>query len=144
MNLIKYDPFSTMVRRMENFWNAFDNRPVSRQFTQGFLPKVDISEDGSNFFIQAEVPGFAKDQVKITINDENLLTIKGDMKQEEKSEDKNYLRIERRAGSFERSFCLPDNIDRDNIEAKFENGLLNVRVQKKEPEQPKVKEINLS
>ena len=144
MNLIKYDPFNSMVRRMENFWNAFDNRPAYRYYSQGYMPKVDISEDGGNFYFQAEVPGFRKEQVKVTINDENLLTIKGEMTQEEKSEDKSYLRIERRAGSFERSFSLPDNIDKDNIEAKFENGLLNVRIQKKEPEQPKVKEIELS
>jgi HSP20 family protein len=144
MNLIKYEPFGTMVRRMENFWNAFDNRPAYSHFSQGYVPKVDISEDGGNFFIQVEVPGFPKDHVKVTINDENLLTIRGEMKHEEKNEDKNYLRIERRAGSFERSFSLPDNVDRENIEAKFENGLLNVTIKKKEPEQPKVKEISLS
>mgnify|MGYP000870062334 FL=1 len=97
MNLVKYDPFSTMVRRMENFWNAFDNRAVARPFSAGYLPKVDISEDSANFFIQAEVPGFGKEQVKVTINDENLLTIKGEMKQEEKSDDKNYLRIDRKS-----------------------------------------------
>ena len=144
MNLIKYDPFNHMVRRMENFWNVFDNRPATAEFHTGYLPKVDISEDKNNFFVQAEIAGFPKDRVKVTLNDDNLLTIKGEMKQEEKNEDKTYLRIERRANTFERSFCLPDNINKENVEAKFENGMLNIKIEKKEPELPKEKQILLS
>ncbi len=144
MNLIKYDPFTNMVRRMENFWNIFDNRPAVNMYNPGFLPKVDISEDKGSFYVQAEIPGYPKDQVRVTLNDENLLTIKGEIKQEEKSEDKTYHRIERRFGSFERSFCLPENINKDNIDARFENGMLNIRIEKKEPEVPKEKEILLS
>jgi HSP20 family protein len=84
--------------------------------------------------------------VKVTINDDNILVIKGEKKREFKTEDKerNFIRVERSYGSFQRSFMLPDNVKKDNVSAKFENGVLTITLEKIEPEPPKQIEIPIS
>jgi HSP20 family protein len=90
-----------------------------------------------------ELPGVKKEDVKLTINDENVLVIKGEKKKDE-SKDKVYVRSERSYGAFERSFRLSDNINKDSINAKYDNGILNISFQKKEPQKPKEVNINIS
>jgi HSP20 family protein len=94
--------------------------------------------------MHAELPGMAKDDVKITVSSDNVLTIRGEKKREEKTEEKNFMRVERTYGSFSRSFTLPDNLDTANIAAQFENGVLNVSIPKTEPAKPKETEISIA
>jgi HSP20 family protein len=109
-----------------NFW---ENQQVEGN---GVLsPRVDISEDAKSVFIHAELPGLKKEDVKVTVKD-GVLVIKGEKKQEEKTEGKNYHRIERRYGTFSRSFTLGDHVDAENINANFENGVLSLTLPKVE------------
>jgi len=144
MTLVKFDPFrgfEGMTRRMNQFVNELD-KGFSFE-TGGFNPRVDISEDDNNIFVHAELPGLVKEDVKVSLNEERILTIKGEKKKESVEENKNYIRSERIYGSFERSFVLPENIDIEKVDAKFNDGLLELVIQKKEPEKPKEVEIKV-
>lgn len=147
MAIVRFDPFrgfESLARRMNEFLDEFEKGfSIS---TAEFSPRVDISEDEKNIYVSVEVPGASKDDIKVIINSENLLVIKGEKKREFKTEEKerNYIRVERSYGSFQRSFMLPDNVNKDNIKAKFENGILNITLEKLEPEQPKQIEISIS
>lgn len=148
MALVKFDPlrgFESLARRMNSLANDFE-KGFNIEFGS-FMPKIDIAEDEKNIFLQVEVPGIAKEDIKLTISDENVLVIKGEKKREGKSEEKgegySYIRMERSFGEFSRSFMLPDNIKKDSISAKFDNGLLSVQLEKIEPEKPKEIEVSI-
>jgi len=111
--------------------------------TGGFNPRVDISEDDNSIYVHAELPGLVKEDVKISLTEDRILTIKGEKKKESVEENKNFIRTERMYGSFARSFVLPENIDIEKVDAKFNDGLLELVIQKKEPEKPKEIEIKV-
>lgn len=147
MSLVKYDPFrgySTLARRMDSFFDAFNDSfmPAIR----GFAPSIDVSEDENHLYFYAEMPGIKKDDLKVTINDDNVLVIKGkkERKDEEGNDERAFWRSERSYGEFTRTFELPDNIDSDNIDAKYQDGVLNITLNKKEPEKPKEKLIAIN
>ena len=105
-----------------------------------YVPRVDISEDTNNIYVHAELPGLSENDVKCTVS-EGVLTIRGEKKHEEKREDKNYFRVERRYGEFARQFTLPDNVKEDQVNANFNNGVLEITIPKGEPSKPKEREI---
>lgn len=132
--------FEMLPRYFRHFFEDA-TRDVEATLPAGsYVPRVNISEDPSNIYVHAELPGLAKDDVKITVTD-GMLTIRGEKKQEAKQEGRNYHRIERRYGQFVRQFTLPDNINEEAVKASFENGILEITVPKKEPAKPKEREI---
>lgn len=144
MSLVRFEPFrgfDTLARRMNSFFDDFDKDNLVERGS--FSPKVDIKEDDKQITLHAEVPGLSKEDVKVTITDENVLVIKGEKKNENREEKKDdndntvFLRLERSYGSFTRSFILPENIDRDSIKGKVSDGVLDITLDKKEPEKPK-------
>ena len=149
MALVRFDPFrgfENVAKKMSSLVNEAE-KGMSVEFGS-FAPRVDIVEDDKRLFVQAELPGILKEDVKVTINDENILNIKGEKKPENKPEGENcercYIRVERNYGSFMRSFMLPDNINAESISAKFENGVLSIALDKKEPEKPKEIKIDIA
>ncbi|ORY23288.1 HSP20-like chaperone, partial [Neocallimastix californiae] len=99
-----------------------------------FSPKINLSEDENNYYIHADLPGMKKDQVKMELSDEDrILTIseQNETKKEE-SNNKKYSRIECSYGKFSRSFSIPENADINNIQARMENGVLEVALKKME------------
>lgn len=147
MAIVRFDPFrgfETLARRMSEMFEEFERGITVTP--SDFSPRVDISEDEKNLYVTVEIPGVNKEDVKVTINDDNILVIKGEKKREFKTEDKerNFIRVERSYGSFQRSFMLPDNVKKDNVSAKFENGVLTIKLEKVEPEPPKQIEIPIS
>lgn len=92
--------------------------------------KCDIYEKNNDYYIEMDIPGFSKDDIKIESKD-GYLTISAEKSNEENSEEKNYLRRERTYGRYERSFYLGDFDDTD-IEAEFKDGILKIKVPKKE------------
>jgi len=146
MSVIKVDPFrhfDTMFRRVNDAFEDINKGGI--RFEVGdFSPRVDITDDASNVIIHAELPGIPKENVRITINEQNVLSIRGEKQREEKTEDKNYVRVERSYGSFARSFALPDNLATDNVQATFENGVLTVSIPKREPAKPKEHQITIN
>lgn len=102
----------------------------------GYAPRVDILEDDKSIVFEFEMAGIIKEDVKVSVNDENVLIVRGEKKADKDSE-LCATRCERQYGTFLRSFMLPDNADKEKIEAKFENGVLYVTFEKFEPEEPK-------
>ena len=100
-----------------------------------WMPMADICETEKGFEIYAELPGVSESDVNISVTD-NLLTIKGEKHQEAETEGKNYHRVERRYGSFQRSFTLPRHIETDGIKARFTDGVLTLEIPKAEVAKP--------
>lgn len=100
-----------------------------------WMPTVDISETENHFEIRAELPGVSKNDVSVSVTD-NRLTLKGEKRQEAETEGKNYHRVERRYGNFQRSFTLPRNVETSNIKAGFNDGVLMLTIPKPEAAKP--------
>lgn len=92
-------------------------------------PAVDMTEKDGQYEITAELPGMDEKNVEVKVAN-GVLTIKGEKSEEKQEEKKDYHLSERRYGSFQRSFRLPDGVDADKIEAKFSKGLLTVKLPK--------------
>ena len=114
-------------------------RPTSTLATDSagdWQPIVDLRETEEEFVLEAELPGMSKDDVKLTL-EEGVLTLSGERKLESENEGKALRRLERRFGSFTRSFSLPRDIAGDKVKASFDNGLLRVTVPKSEQRKPR-------
>ena len=134
MSLIKYNPRTLRTFTTNNlFDDLFNDRFFNNDVTVGksFTPQVDISETEKAFELSFAIPGIKKNEIKIDLN-EGQLVVSGERKFEEKKEEKNFHSVETRYGSFSRSFHLPDNINADKVEAKYEDGLLNIVIPKDE------------
>lgn len=100
------------------------------EFDDTYNPiKVDIKERDKEYLLEAEIPGVDKDDITLEIKDD-ILTLAVERKEEIDEEKENYIRKERRYGSFRRSFYI-DDVDQDKIKAKFKNGVLKVKLPKK-------------
>lgn len=147
-NLARWNPISEFEEMMNRYNRLFGlSRPVEREGRDLFsrsdwAPAVDIKETPEAFLVEAELPGMAKDDVKVTVHD-GVLTIQGERKSEEESKDRKHHRIERVYGSFLRRFTLPDNVDENSVSAKFKDGLLTLTIQKAEPKEPKAIEVEV-
>lgn len=107
------------------------------------VPSVDVKEEEKEYLIEADLPGFSEKDVDLKVEN-HILHISSN--KEEKKEDKNdkYLLKERYSTSFERRFSLPEDINEDEIKARFENGVLSVSLPKKEIEKPKKIAISIN
>lgn len=130
------DPFQSlrndMDRLFDQLWRgAFAFPALPRLFGPVFreagagLPAVDVSEDENAYHIEAELPGLTQRDIDVKLTG-STLTIKGERSEEKEEKEKSYHVSERRYGAFERAFALPEDIDRDKIEATFENGILHL------------------
>lgn len=90
-----------------------------------WAPAVDIYEDEKAITLKAELPDMEEKDLDVSVEDGHL-TIKGERKFENEEKKENFHRIERRYGSFERTFALPDTVDADNVTAKYDKGVLKV------------------
>jgi len=125
-----FDPFKELQdieRRLGAVLSA--NQPVEK--VKSFTPAVNEKVDEQGYHLEIDLPGVKKEDIEISVND-GVLTISGERKLEKKEEKENYTRIESFFGRFERSFKLPIDADVDNIEAKFENGVLKIFIPKKQ------------
>lgn len=145
MTLVKWDPWREIEDMFDRYTRAIGRPRNDRQQVSGdvdWSPRVDIHETDNEFVISAEIPGISKKDVKVDVDDD-ILTISGERKQESDEKGKNYHRIERRYGSFRRSFTLPDNADKDKIKASFKDGILNLSIPKAPKPEAKAIEIKI-
>mgnify|MGYP005841181423 CR=1 FL=1 len=142
MTLIRFEPlreldsFTNQIERYFNdFSSSFERRAIS--------PSVDVYENENNLVVEIEAPGIKKEDMKITLED-NILTVAGEKKRN-LNEDENIkcFRAERTFGSFKRSFTLPADVDPDKTKAKFENGVLEITLEKIDVTKTKEKSIEL-
>lgn len=141
MRLIPYIRRSEVPSRIwpetSPLFERFLNDPFFSSVTrpsEGWLPPVDILEKDGNLVLRAEVPGVNEKDIDLKLEG-NVLTLKGEKKQEHEEEHDNYHRMESFYGSFTRSFTLPDTVDRDHIKAEYKNGILIVTI----PQRPEVR-----
>ena len=121
--------------------SVFDVQPLWRgEIGWGKAPAVDIVEKENAFEITAELPGMDESNIDVKFSD-GTLTIKGEKRDEKEEKKKDYYLSERRYGSFQRSFGVPDGVDADKIEANFKNGVLTVTLPKTAQSQKSEKKI---
>ncbi len=133
------------MRRQINrmFDNLFRGElPEPSDLLSTWNPSVDIAEREDGYVVKVELPGVNKEDVRITL-EENLLTIRGEKKQEKESKDQNYHRMERSYGSFQRSFTLPTSVKADKIDANYRDGILTVTLPKAEEARRKQIEVTV-
>lgn len=114
---------------IDRFFNDSVSRSGGSVFS--FVPKVDILEEEKAFEIQVAAPGMKKEDFKVDLND-NYLTISGERKLTREKKENLFQSLETQYGTFSRSFSLPDNVDASRINAKYENGILQITVPKDE------------
>lgn len=105
-----------------------------------FVPKIEVMEDSTKYYLEIELAGLNRDDFSLTVNDEKIMIIKGEKKFDRKDESEKIWRKERAYGKFERKFQLPKNVDDNKIDASYENGVLSVTLPKIEPS---LKEITI-
>jgi HSP20 family protein len=140
MNIVRWDPyreFGSLADRFNRALTTVTGRERDEEINLGtWAPPVDISEDKDSITLTAELPGFREDQVEVQMEG-GVLTIRGERKFEEEKEGRNYHRLERSYGQFVRSFTLPNNVDREEIRASFNNGLLEIEMPKRAEARPR-------
>ena len=119
-------------RDIERVFDGFFDRPV-RFFDEetAWMPSVDVSETGKEIRVKAELPGMDAKDIEVSLNDGHL-TIRGERKQENEEKDENVHRVERRYGSFSRSFRLPVEVDVEKVKADYKDGVLSIHLPKSE------------
>ena len=127
----QYDPWRDFRAMQKAFWN---------EENQGMI-KTDIRDTGDAYIVEAELPGYKKEEINIDVNDD-ILTITAEKHTEETEEKKGYIRCERYSGSVSRSFNISE-VDAAQISAKHENGVLTLTLPKKKEEIPQSRKISI-
>jgi HSP20 family protein len=145
--LTRWDPFrelSALQSRMNRlFEEQYGGGSREESLTAGaFVPPVDIYEDEHSVQLKLEVPGIAEKDLDIRVEN-NVLTVSGERKFEQEQKEENFHRVERRYGSFTRSFTLPNTVSTDDIQANYEQGVLNIRLAKRAEAKPKQIKVNV-
>lgn len=137
MTLItRYNPLRELEnpavpRRFSSLLDEFFNDVVSSDSGRLYVPNLDVFETDSHYHIHVALPGLSKDQINIDLQDRRL-TITGERKVQEEDKSTKFHVREMRCGQFERSIMLPNNINQDKIDARFEDGILKMEIEKKE------------
>jgi HSP20 family protein len=141
-----FDPFVTFRREMDRMFDDFFGNGGgalrSYQETQGLTPAIDIDDTDKQMVVKAELPGVTEKDVEVNLAGD-VLTIKGEKKAEREEENGDSYYMERRFGSFARSIRLPFEVKDEDVEAKFSNGVLTVRLPKPADMQKQVRRIEV-
>ncbi|MCR8560785.1 Hsp20/alpha crystallin family protein [Mucilaginibacter sp. BJC16-A38] len=140
-HLVKSHRSPSLRSMMEDFWST--DRFFDKPFNGELLPAVNIRETKNHYKLDVSVPGFKKDDFKITTED-GLLTISAETSNEQNEEKENYTRREFSSSSFTRTFHLPENVEEDNISANYQNGLLEIELKKSGKSSTAKKEIKVA
>lgn len=138
-NLIRWEPAREMMTLREAMDRLFDDaftRPLSLSGNHWSIPAVDMYQTDNEVVVKAALPGIKADEVQINVTGE-VITLKGEIKQENESKEKAYHIREQRWGAFERSLVLPTEVVADKAKADFENGILTIMLPKAEEVKPK-------
>jgi HSP20 family protein len=141
MAIVRWEPLeglTSLRREMDRLFEDFFERGPFRAIERGWEPAVEVADTKDTVVVKAQVPGMSKENLQVNVTD-GTLTLKGEMKEEEKKEEKNYFRREFRYGAFTRTILLPVAVQADKTTAQLKDGVLEVTIPK--AEQAKVKEI---
>jgi HSP20 family protein len=149
-----WQPFDGLRQEIDRLFEDFGGgwpfrRPLfaaeplyRRALTWRAMPAVDVAESEKAYEITAELPGMDEKNIEVKVADGNLI-IKGEKQEEKEEKKKDYYLHERKFGSFERSFEVPDTVEADKIEASFKKGILTVTLPKKAEAQKPAKKIEV-
>ena len=142
--LTPWRPFgelSSLRREMDRLWeNFFGERPLGRMWEREWAPSLDMSETKDHYVVKAEVPGIDAKHIDISLTGD-VLTIKGEKKQEKEEKEEDYHLVERSYGSFSRSVRIPAEVESNKIKASYKNGILAITLPKSE--KVKAKEVKI-
>ncbi len=140
MPIVRWEPFRNLVSLQERMNRLLDDRLArvggEEALTGAFLPPVDIYETEHAIVLEADVPGLNLEDLDIRVEN-NTLIVRGERKVSSEVKEENYHRVERAYGSFARSFTLPNQVDPQQINATYENGVLRLTMAKREEAKPK-------
>ena len=146
MTITRFSPFRSGLQDVAVLQNRLNS--IFQDFAQpapssseglavgSFIPAVDIYEDTQRLVLKLEIPGIRQEDLDIRVENQTL-TVKGERRFNEEEKEENFHRIERRFGTFVRSFTLPQTVDSNAIQATYENGVLNLSIPKKPEAKPK-------
>jgi HSP20 family protein len=138
-----YREVFALQNRLNTLFGSPETETESPLTTASFVPAVDVYEDEKKVVLKLEVPGIEEKDLDVRVENHRL-TVKGERKFEQEEKEENFHRIERRFGSFYRTFTLPSTVDTENVDAKYEAGVLKLELKKKPEAQPKQIKVNVS
>ena len=129
--LTLYRPFTSLFRDdyADRDWSSLFFGDPSSRARASFTPAVDVVEQDNAYVLRAEIPGIAPNEIDVQVEND-VLTLRGERKQENQEERDGYRRVERSYGSFSRTFVLPKGTNVEAIEARAENGVLSISIPK--------------
>ncbi len=147
MFVTRYNPRFEIenVRKGFEFFNDILNNLETTQQNSviaSFIPAVNTRDEDDAYYVEVDLPGVDKKDIEITTED-NILTISGERKLKKEMKEDDYYRVESSYGKFSRSFALPEKVDVNKIEAKNENGVLEIVIPKVKEEEKKPKKIKI-
>ncbi len=133
---------ATLQNRVNSLFQDFagDSEPVT---TASFAPAVDVYENSEKVVLKLDIPGIKEEDLDIRVENQ-ALTVRGERKFENEEKEENFHRIERRYGSFYRSFSLPTTVDTENVAASYNAGVLKLELKKKASAQPRQIKIGVA
>ena len=133
---------SSFLPSRDIFDHFFDDWSVPSLFGEDktWMPAFDITENEKEYIVTAELPGIDPKEIDVTLTD-GILSVKGEKKEEKEDKEKDYHRVERRYGSFHRSFRIPGEVKSDKVDANFKDGVLRLTLPKAEEAKPKKIEV---
>jgi HSP20 family protein len=149
MALIRWEPareINSLQQEMNRLFNTFFETPTSGgQAGNGarrWMPAMDLVETDEHFVLRADLPGLGHGDVDLSL-EENVLTLSGERKAEHEERGEGFYRVERATGAFSRSLTLPEGVDGGAITARFDKGVLEVRIPKPEQRKPRKVQIEV-
>ena len=143
MTIVRWEPLrelGTLQSEMNRLFNTVFDGPTTggtgANTMRRWMPAMDLLESGDDFVLRADLPGMGEEDVKIELED-STLTISGERKTEHESEGDGFYRVERATGAFSRSLTLPKGVDPEAVTAKFDRGVLEVRIPKPAERKPR-------
>lgn len=143
--ITRFEPFRDLLNLQGQVNRLFQDfgRGSDELITTGtFVPPIDIYEDEHSISLRLEVPSMQEKDIDIRLEN-NTLTVRGERNFEKEEKEENFHRIERRYGTFSRSFTLPNTVDSEKVEANCENGVLKIKLAKRAEAKPKQVKINV-
>lgn len=143
-DLAPYMPWGGLSKEFDSIFEDFrrsfselmmpfnSSLPLGRWDIDLRSPSIDLIDEGDHYTLTAELPGFNKDQVDVSV-DEDRVTLRAERKDENEQKNKNYLRSERSYSAFQRSISLPEEVDTSKVDGGMKNGILRLTLPKKEP-----------
>lgn len=144
--IMRWQPFRNLSSLQEQVNRLFESNFPSRgseSTPTAWAPAVDVYETENELVIMADLPDVSEKDLDVRVEN-NMLTIHGERKFEQKVKEENYLRMERSYGSFTRSFSLPNSVNTEAIKAEYMDGVLNITLPKRAESKPKQVKIAVS